>query len=576
MKDHLRGLLARAIEKTAKGGGLELTELPPLLLEPPRQKEFGDMATNVALVWAKKQKKSPRVIAETLLKNLEDPEGILENAGVAGPGFLNFSFSSKFCYRSLRDMELGRTAGLDLGRGDKVQVEFASVNPTGPLHVGHGRVAVIGDVLARLLGEVGYHVEREYYVNDTGKQMENLGLSIFHRYRELFGENDEFPQEGYPGDYVKELAANAKDRWDRKFLSEERESAVHFLSDFGGKTLLAAIHDDLDEFGITFNSFFSENRLRRRGEVEQTIKSLRSLGALYEQDGALWFRASAYGDDKDRAIIKSDGNLTYFASDIAYHKNKFQRGFKKLINVWGADHHGYVSRLKAAIQALGYDYHLLHVVLVQMVHLTRGGVPVRMGKRAGEFVSLREVLEEVGSDAARFFFLMRRSDSHLDFDLDLAKRESSENPVFYVQYAHARIASIFEQARRSGVDVDDLQVAEVQLERLALAEELELIKKVVQFTEVIEESVEELEPHRLVFYLIELAGQFHRYYNRFRVISDDRILTQARLLLIRRVQKIIRKGLYLLGLEAPSRMAARSLPDGDQGDTRHPVRGSTG
>jgi arginyl-tRNA synthetase len=576
MKDHLRGLLARAIEKTAKGGGLEFTELPPLLLEPPRQREFGDMATNVALVWAKKQKKSPRVIAETLLKNLEDPEGILENAGVAGPGFLNFSFSPKFCYQSLRELELGRTPGLDLGRGDKVQVEFASVNPTGPLHVGHGRVAVIGDVLAHLLEEVGYHVEREYYVNDTGKQMENLGLSIYHRYRELFGEYGEFPQEGYPGDYVKELAANAKERWDRRFLSEESDSAIHFLSTFGGETLLAAIRDDLREFGITFNSFFNESELRRRGEVEQTIHSLRSEGALYEQDGALWFRASSYGDDKDRAIIKSDGDLTYFASDIAYHKNKLQRGFKKLINVWGADHHGYVSRLKASIRALGYDHHLLHVVLVQMVHLTRGGVPVRMGKRAGEFVSLREVLEEVGSGAARFFFLMRRADSHLDFDLELAKRESSENPVFYVQYAHARIASIFEQARRSGIDVDDLQVAEVQLERLALAEELELIKKVVQFSEVIEESVEELEPHRLVFYLIELAGQFHRYYNRFRVISDDRVLTQARLLLIRGVQKVIRKGLYLLGLEAPSRMAARSLPDGDQGDARQPGGGSTG
>ena len=570
MKDYLRDLLAQAIKKTAKGGGLEITELPPLLFVPPRHKEFGDLASNVALVWAKKQKKSPRVIAETLLRNLEDPEGILEHAEVAGPGFLNFSFSPKFWYDRLKEIEMGRKSGLDLGRGDKVQVEFASVNPTGPLHVGHGRVAVIGDVLARLFEEVGYRVEREYYVNDTGKQMENLGLSIYYRYRELFGEKDEFPQEGYAGDYVKELAVKAKDRWGRKFLSEERETAIQFLSRYGGEALLGAIRDDLGEFGIVFNGYFSEEELRNRGEVEQTINFLHSQGALYDHDGALWFRAVSYGDDKDRAVIKSNGDLTYFASDIAYHQHKLQRGFKKLINVWGADHHGYVSRLKASIQALGYDSQLLHVVLVQMVHLTRGGVPVRMGKRTGEFVTLREVLEEVGSDAARFFFLMRKADSHLDFDLELAKKESSENPVFYVQYAHARIASIFEQARRSGIDGDNLQVAEVQLERLALSEEMEIIKKVVQFTEVLEESVKELEPHRLAFYLLELAGQFHRYYNKSRVLSDDMSLTRARLLLIRSVQKVIRKGLHLLGLQAPSRMATRSPQESDQGGTSSP------
>ncbi len=576
MKDYLRDLLAQAIKKTAKGGGLEITELPPLLFEPPRHKEFGDLASNVALVWAKRQKKSPRVIADTLLRNLEDPEGILEHAGVAGPGFLNFSFSPKFWYDRLKEIEMGRKSGLDLGRGDKVQVEFASVNPTGPLHVGHGRVAVIGDVLARLFEEVGYRVEREYYVNDTGKQMENLGLSIYHRYRELFGEKDEFPQEGYAGDYVKELAVKVKDRWERKFLSEERETAIQFLSRYGGEALLGEIRDDLGEFGIVFNGYFSEKELRNRGEVEQTINFLRSQGALYDHDGALWFRAVSYGDDKDRAVIKSDGDLTYFASDIAYHQNKLRRGFKKLINVWGADHHGYVSRLKASIQALGYDPQILHVVLVQMVHLTRGGVPVRMGKRTGEFVTLREVLEEVGSDAARFFFLMRKTDSHLDFDLELAKKESSENPVFYVQYAHARIASIFEQARRSGIDGDVLQVAEVQLERLALSEEMEIIKKVVQFTEVLEESVKELEPHRLAFYLLELAGQFHRYYNKSRVLSDDMSLTRARLLLIRSVQKVIRKGLHILGLRAPSRMATRSPQESDQGETSSPEGASAG
>lgn len=562
MKSHLRDLLSRAIEKTAKGGELETTDLPPLLLEAPKQREFGDLATNVALLWAKGIRKAPRTIAETILKNLEDPDGILARAEIAGPGFLNFSFSPKFCYQRLREIEEGRGGQLDLGRGEKVQVEFASVNPTGPLHVGHGRVAVFGDVLARLLEGTGFQVEREYYVNDAGKQIENLGLSVYVRYRELYGENIEFPEEGYPGDYVKEVAGDVKQRWGEKFLSEDRAAAIDFLSRYGCESMLRTIRDDLSGFGITFDSFVSERELRTSargpGMVERTLDLLRSRGLIYSQDGAQWFKASEYGDDKDRIVIKSDGELTYFASDIAYHRHKLERGFKRLINVWGADHHGYIQRLRAAVKALGFDPERLQVVLVQMVHLTRGGEPVRMGKRLGGFVSLREVLEEVGRDAARFFLLMRRADSHLDFDLELAKKESSENPVFYVQYAHARIASIFEQALKAGLEVGHAMAQGVQLERLALAEELELIKKVVQFSEVVEESVKELEPHRLVFYLLELAGEFHRYYNRFRVISDDAGLTRARLLLVRDVQKVIRSGLQLLGIEAPSRMAVRS------------------
>jgi arginyl-tRNA synthetase len=558
MKSHLRDLLAQAIEKTAKGGELKATDLPPLLLETPKQKEFGDLATNVALVWAQKERKAPRVIAEAILKNLEDPQGILAHSGIAGPGFLNFSFSPRFYYSCLKEIEAGRETTLDLGRGERVQVEFASVNPTGPLHVGHGRVAVIGDVLARLLEAVGFDVEREYYVNDTGKQMENLGLSLYLRYRELYGERIEFPEEGYQGQYVREMAAELKQQWGERFLSEDRKTAIAFLSRYGGERLLAAIRRDLEEFGISFDSFFSERELRERGEVAKTIELLRSRGTIYESDGAQWFKATNYGDDKDRTVIKSDGELTYFASDSAYHRNKLERGFKKLINVWGADHHGYVPRLKAAVKALGYEPELLQVVLVQMVQLTRGGEPVRMGKRFGEFVTLREVLEEVGKDAARFFFLMRKSDSHLDFDLELAKRQSSENPVFYVQYAHARISSIFEQARQAGIPVEDSVFRIAEIERLAAAEELALIKQVVQFNEVIEESVKDLEPHRIVFYLAELAGEFHRYYNRYRVISDDPALTRARLLLVRNVQKIIRKGLDLLGIEAPSRMAARA------------------
>jgi arginyl-tRNA synthetase len=562
MRSHLRELLTQAIEKTAKGGELNSTDLPPLLLEPPKQREFGDLTTNVAMLWAQRAKKPPRVIAEIILKNLGDPHGLLARKEIAGPGFLNFTFSSQFYYQRLRELAEGKEGDLDIGRGRKVQVEFASVNPTGPLHVGHGRVAVIGDVLGRLHKAVGFDVEREYYVNDAGKQMENLGRSLYARYQELLGVPFEFPVDGYPGDYVKELAEEVKNDNGSKFTAVSQDTAIEFFTRYGGEALLQTIKNQLGEFGIHFDSFFSEKALRGRNEVVETLERLRSRGLIYSQDGAEWFRSTEFGDDKDRTVIKSDGELTYFASDIAYHRNKFERKFNKLINVWGADHHGYVPRLKAAMQGLGYDPNILHVVLVQMVQLTRGGEPVRMGKRTGEFVSLEEVLQEVGRDAARFFFLMRKSDSHLDFDLDLAKRQSSDNPVFYVQYAHARVASIFEQARKSGM-LDGVVRGDhpVTLERLNLGEELELIRQMVQFNDVLEDSVRELEPHRLVFYLLELAGEFHRYYNRFRVISDDPGLTHARLFLVQNVQKTIRRGLEILGVEAPMKMASRSEED---------------
>ena len=562
MRSHLRELLTQAIEKTAKGGELNSTDLPPLLLEPPKQREFGDLATNVAMLWAQRAKKPPRVIAEMILKNIEDPDGLLARKEIAGPGFLNFTFSSQFYYQRLRELADGKEGSLDIGQGGKVQVEFASVNPTGPLHVGHGRVAVIGDVLARLHEAVGFDVEREYYVNDAGKQMENLGRSLYARYQELLGMPYEFPVDGYPGDYVKELAEAVNGENGSKFAAVSQDAAIEFFTRYGGDALLQTIKNQLGEFGIHFDSFFSEKALRERNEVVETIELLRSRGLIYAQDGAEWFRSTEFGDDKDRTVIKSDGELTYFASDIAYHRNKFERRFNKLINVWGADHHGYVPRLKAAMQGLGYDPSILQVVLVQMVQLTRGGEPVRMGKRTGEFVSLEEVLQEVGRDAARFFFLMRKSDSHLDFDLELAKRQSSDNPVFYVQYAHARVSSILEQARKSGILADVVRGDRpVALERLKLVEELELIRQMVQFNDVLEDSVRELEPHRMVFYLLELAGEFHRYYNRFRVISDDRGLSHARLYLVQNVQKTIRRGLEILGVEAPMKMASRSEED---------------
>ena len=556
MRRHLRAILTKALDKAAQRQELDAIALPPLLLEPPKQREFGDLASNVAMLLAKRAKQPPRAIAETILRNLEDEEGILARKEIAGPGFLNFTFAANFYLQRLREIDAQGQVPLDIGRGQKVQVEFASVNPTGPLHVGHGRVAVIGDVLARLHEATGFSVEREYYVNDAGNQMDNLGLSLYARYRELFGAQVEFPEGGYPGDYVRELAAEVKEREGDRYLRTDPEAAVIFFRQYGGEALLSIIGRQLSEFGIRFDSFFSEKAMRERSEVTRAMGRLRELGLLYSQDGAEWYCSTRFGDDKDRAVIKSDGELTYFAADIAYHRNKFERRFAKLINVWGADHHGYVPRLKAAMQGLGYDADRLQVVLVQMVQLTRGGEPVRMGKRTGDFVSLEEVLAEVGRDAARFFFLMRKSDSHLDFDLDLAKRQSSDNPVFYVQYAHARIASIFDQADRSGVAIGAR--GSVALERLALAAELDLIRRMIQFDDVLEDSVRELEPHRLTFYLLEFAGEFHRYYNHHRVITEDIELSRGRLLLLENVQKTIRRGLDLLGVTAPLKMAART------------------
>jgi arginyl-tRNA synthetase len=567
MRRHLRELLTQAIEKTAKGGELSSTDLPPLLLEPPKQREFGDLSSNLALLWAQKAKKPPRVIAEMILKNIEDPDGLLARKEIAGPGFLNFAFSPRFYYQELKRLAADKGVSLDVGRGRRVHVEIASVNPTGPLHVGHARVAVIGDTLARLHEAVGFSVDREYYVNDAGRQMENLGLSIYARYCELSGAPVDFPKDGYPGDYVRDIAAQLRQEDGDKFLKEPKAAAVDYFRQYGGRFLLETIRRQLDAFGVAVDRFFYERDLtdaplRGPSAVTLTLDLLRARGLLYTQDGAEWFRSTQFGDDKDRTVVKSDGDLTYFATDIAYHRDKFERRFDKLINVWGADHHGYVPRLKAALQALGYERDLLRVVLVQMVQITRGGEPVRMGKRTGEFISLEEVLQEVGRDAARFFFLMRKSDSHLEFDLDLAKRQSSDNPVFYVQYAHARVASIFEQARRTGL-LDGGVPGEdsVVLERLQLEEELELIRQMVQLDDVLEDSVRELEPHRVVFYLHELAGAFHRYYNRFRVISEDPELSYARLFLVERVQKTIRRGLEILGIEAPLKMASRPEED---------------
>jgi len=554
MKKPLEDVLRDACERAIKGGELVTTTLPPLFLSVPKEAEHGDLATNVALMLARGEGKSPRAVAETIVRHIQDPGKILAEVTIAGPGFINFRFAPSYWWGCLRECDragdaYGRST---VGQGTRVQIEFVSANPTGPLHVGHARGAVTGDALARLLAATGHEVEREYYVNDAGNQMEMLGASTFARYAELCGREVVFPEDGYHGDYIRDLAVTIRTQEGDRWVEADPATARAHMRDQAGAVLLDAIREDVAMLNIGFDAYVSERKLRADGVVDATLAALTERGVVYEADGARWFRSTEFGDDKDRPLVKSGGEFTYFAADIAYHRDKLARGFHRMIDVWGADHHGHVPRMRAALTALGLDASRLEVVLVQVVSLTRAGVPVRMGKRSGSFVTLREVVEEVGADATRFFLLMRKSDAQLEFDLDLARQRTAENPVFYVQYGHARVASIFRQAMALGLDRAGISRADTS--RLDDSDELALIRSLAQFPETVEHAALEREPHRVVFYLMELAGDFHRYYNRNRILGEDRELAQARLLLAANVQRVIRVGLQMLGISAPDTM----------------------
>lgn len=554
MKQPLERLLRDACERALQGGELVTTTLPPLFLSVPKVADHGDLASNVAMMLARGEKKKPREVAETIVRHLRDEAGILDDVQIAGPGFINFRFAPSYWWQCLRDCEAaGEQYGHStLGEGRRVQIEFVSANPTGPLHVGHARGAVTGNALARLMAATGHDVTREYYVNDAGNQMDMLGASTYARYATRCGQETAVPENGYQGDYLVEVAATIEASDGRRYMDLEPDEARDALRDRAGAMLLDQIRQDMAALKIQFDEFVSERTLLTDGAVARTLDDLVEAGFVYDAEGARWFRSTDFGDDKDRPLVKSGGAFTYFAADIAYHRDKYVRGFHRIIDVWGADHHGHVPRMKAAMQALGLDPASLEVVLVQVVHLTRNGVPVRMGKRSGEFVMLRDVVGDVGSDATTFFLLMRKSDAQLDFDLELAKRQSSENPVFYVQYAHARVASVLRQAAEAGIDRE--AVAGADPVRLSEPDELALIRRLAQFPETVEASVLELEPHRVVFFLMELAGDFHRYYNRTRILGEDRELAVARLLLAVNVQKVVRVGLDMLGIGAPETM----------------------
>lgn len=553
MKDRLRQQIGDALQACFNNGTLHSGVVPDVQIEIPGNPDHGDFASNLAMTMARAEKKSPRQIAEALVEALDGCD-FLSKVEIAGPGFINFTLAPGCWYEVLDEITVkGKDYGLSqVGEGQKVQVEFVSANPTGPLHIGHGRGAATGDVVASVLQAAGYEVQREYYINDAGNQMRTLGLSLLLRYRQVCGEQVEFPDDCYQGDYILDLAKEIHGAEGTRYLELDENEAIKSLGCFGGDRILAGIRDDLEAFGITFDRWYSEQGLFDRDEVSNGLKVLKEKGLSYEKDGAVWFRTTDFGDDKDRVLVRSNGETTYFASDVAYHLEKFSRGFDTVIDVLGADHHGYVQRMKAVVNGLGRNPDDLQIILVQLVSLLREGEPVAMSTRSGEFVTLREVVDEVGKDACRFIFLLRRADSQLDFDLELAKRQSNDNPVYYVQYAHARVCSICRNAEEQGVVT--LEREALDLSCLTLAEELALAKHLARYPETVVNAAQNREPHRIVYFLQELASQFHSYYNRQRVLVDDLATTQARLYLVKGVRTVLANALNLLGVDAPERM----------------------
>ena len=554
MKNKIITLVENAVNDCVHKGLLPEVNLPYIEVEAPNNPEHGDYASNIALILASQAKQNPRKIAEIIQANITDPENILEKTQIAGPGFINFYLKESVWQKTLQIIEEQKEeyGRLDIGGAQKVQVEFVSANPTGPLHIGHARGAVVGDVIANLLKTTGYAVDKEYYINDAGNQMNNLGKSVLFRYRELLGEKIEFPENCYHGDYIRDIAGSIIQKEGNKYLPQDEEETIRNFTAIASGVILEEIKNDLRDFGVTFDNYFSERELYKDNGVAYLLDSLQKQGFIYSDGETLWFKTTAYGDEKDRVVVRKNGEPTYFAADIAYHKNKYERGYKMIVDIWGADHHGYMPRLWAGIQALGQDKDSLKITLVQLVSLLRAGEPVAMSTRSGEFVTLREVLDEVGRDAARYNFLMRRSDSHLDFDLEVAKKQSNENPVYYVQYAYARICSILRMAGERGIALPAYKDIDSAL--LQEPEEINLIKIMARYPETIYGAARTLEPHRITFYLNELAGVFHSYYNKNKVISDNEKLTAARLFMIKAIRIVLQNALKILGVNAPDKM----------------------
>lgn len=550
--------LGKSLRQAIGRGEVVPVEGPEVVWEYPADPSFGDLATPVAFGLARSLRRKPRDIAEILLRGLDPDPHIVDRTEIGGAGYLNFFLTKGFWQQGVPGiLQAGEQYGQSrAGTGKRAQVEFVSANPTGPLHVGHGRGAAVGDTLANLLTATGFSVEREFYINDAGTQVELLARSVLARYRQSYGVDVALPDEGYHGEYVKDLAAKVREEYGEKFLDLPEQESLPVIGECATRLMLEELQGDLERFGIAFDSWFSEKEMLRqwgpsdRSRLFQAVQNLCGQH-VYEKDGAVWLATTPFGDDKDRVLIRANGEPTYFLSDCFYHRGKFERGFDRLIDVWGADHHGYIPRVKAALHALGYPFEKFHVVLVQMVSVLRGGAPVAMSKRSGKFVTLAEVIQEVGKDAARFIFLTRRSDSPLDFDLEVAKAQSLENPVYYVQYAHARLSSVLREAEKAGLPgpYHDAPVA-----LLELPEEVTLLKQVALYPEVVEEAALTYEPHRIPAYLQNLAGELHSFYNKVRIITPDRSLSRARLALVSAIRTVLANGLRLLGVAAPDRM----------------------
>jgi len=551
IKQRIIELLAQAADKAQKSGKLPSVAVPEITIEHPQNPAHGDYASSLPLKLARATGASPLAIAETLV-GLIPPAPEVETATVAPPGFINFTLKSDWLTRQVDAiLPAGESYGnIDLGQASRVQLEFVSVNPTGPLHVGHGRGAILGNTLANVLSAAGYNVEKEYYVNDAGSQIDAFNRSLYARYQQALKVDAEMPADGYLGDYIVDMAGEIIADEGDKFLSLPEKEAVAEIGRLGLAKMLAQIKGDLELLGVGFDVWFRERELFDKGQYDKVMSLLREGGYIAEREGATWFVSTALGEDKDNVVVRSDGSPTYFATDIAYHYNKFiQRKFDRVINIWGADHQGHISRMKAVVQALGISPERLVVIISQMVTLSRAGEVVKLSKRSGDIVTLRELIDEVGADACRFFFAARSADSQMDFDLELAKKRSADNPVYYVQYAHARIASILRLAQDRKIDYSDGDVS-----LLAAEPELTLIRRMLLLPEVIELVTQTLEPHHLAYYAQDLATAFHSFYKQCRVVTDDEALTRARLKLVAAARLALARTLHLMGMTAPDKM----------------------
>ncbi|MGZ9866905.1 arginine--tRNA ligase [Priestia endophytica] len=546
-------LKAEVKQAVLKAGLATEEQLPDVVLETPKDKTHGDYATNMAMQLARVARKAPRAIAEDIVANFDKTKASIEKLEVAGPGFINFYMNNSYLTDLIPVvMKAGDAYGeTNVGEGEKVQVEFVSANPTGSLHLGHARGAAVGDSLCNILDKAGYEVSREYYINDAGNQINNLASSVEARYMQALGQEKEMPEDGYHGQDIIEIGKKLAEQEGDKYVNMEEQERLAFFREYGLKYELEKLKTDLENFRVPFDVWYSETSLYQNGKIDDALETLKEQDHVYEEEGATWFRSTTFGDDKDRVLIKNDGSYTYLAPDIAYHQDKLKRGFNKLINVWGADHHGYIPRMKAAIQALGYDKDTLEVEIIQLVHLYKDGEKMKMSKRTGKAVTMRDLVEEVGLDATRYFFAMRSADTHMDFDLDLAVSKSNDNPVYYAQYAHARICSMLRQAEELNISFDK----DVDFSLIKAEKEIDLLKKVGEFPQVVGEAALKRIPHRISNYIFDLASTLHSFYNAEKVLDKENIeTTKARLALIQTVRITLKNALALIGVSAPEKM----------------------